>query len=74
MAAFLAMMRRLFLGAIIVSIMSICMKSQGILSPILPWGNTKSDYCQVCGYDGEIKINDNYEWECPVCQDRKSVV
>ena len=37
MAAFLAMMRRLFLGAIIVSIMSICMKSQGVLSPILPW-------------------------------------
>lgn len=29
--------------------------------------NTKSDYCQVCNYDGEIKINDNYEWECPVC-------
>ena len=29
--------------------------------------NTKSDYCQVCGYDGEIKINDDYEWECPVC-------
>ena len=29
--------------------------------------NTKSDYCQVCGYDGEILINDNYEWECPVC-------
>lgn len=29
--------------------------------------NTKSDYCQVCGFDGEIKINDNYEWECPVC-------
>ena len=29
--------------------------------------NTKSDYCQVCGYDGEIKINDNNEWECPQC-------
>ena len=29
--------------------------------------NTKSDYCQVCHYDGEIMINDNYEWECPVC-------
>ena len=29
--------------------------------------NTKSDYCQVCGYDGEILINDNLEWECPVC-------
>ncbi len=29
--------------------------------------NTKSDYCQVCGYDGEIKINDDNEWECPQC-------
>ena len=29
--------------------------------------NTKSDYCQVCGYDGEITINDDYEWECPNC-------
>lgn len=29
--------------------------------------NTKSDYCHVCGYDGEIKINDDNEWECPVC-------
>lgn len=29
--------------------------------------NTKSDYCQCCGYDGEIKINDNFEWECPQC-------
>ena len=29
--------------------------------------NTKSDYCQVCGYDGEIKINDDLEWECPQC-------
>ena len=29
--------------------------------------NTKSDYCQVCGYTGEIKINDNLEWECPEC-------
>ncbi len=29
--------------------------------------NTKSDYCQVCGFDGEIKINDNMEWECPNC-------
>lgn len=32
--------------------------------------NTKSDYCQVCGYDGEIMINDNYEWECPVCHNK----
>ncbi len=29
--------------------------------------NTKSDYCHVCGFDGEIKINDNFEWECPNC-------
>lgn len=29
--------------------------------------NTKSDYCHVCGYDGEIKINDKLEWECPQC-------
>lgn len=35
--------------------------------------NTKSDYCQVCGYDGEIKIvDDNGEliWECPNCGNR----
>jgi len=29
--------------------------------------NTKSDYCHVCGYTGEIKINDDFEWECPDC-------
>ena len=29
--------------------------------------NTKSDYCQVCGYDGEITINKDLEWECPCC-------
>ena len=29
--------------------------------------NTKSDYCHVCGFDGEIKINDKNEWECPQC-------
>jgi ribonucleoside-triphosphate reductase len=29
--------------------------------------NTKSDYCHVCGFDGEIQINDNNEWECPNC-------
>lgn len=32
--------------------------------------NTKSDYCQVCGYDGEIVIkeeNNKYIWECPNC-------
>ena len=32
--------------------------------------NTKSDYCQVCGYDGEIKIIDKdgkLDWQCPNC-------
>ena len=29
--------------------------------------NTKSDYCYECGFDGEIIINDNLEWECPNC-------
>ncbi len=29
--------------------------------------NTKSDYCHVCGFDGEIEIDDNYEWVCPNC-------
>ncbi len=29
--------------------------------------NTKSDYCHVCGFDGEIVINENLEWECPQC-------
>ena len=32
--------------------------------------NTKSDYCHVCGFDGEIIINDNNEWECPVCHNK----
>ena len=32
--------------------------------------NTKSDYCMVCGYDGEIIINDNNEWECPQCHNK----
>lgn len=35
--------------------------------------NTKSDYCQVCGYDGEIKIvtdNGRLEWQCPNCGNR----
>ena len=37
--------------------------------------NTKSDYCHVCGYDGEIIINDDNEWECPQChnKDRKKM-
>ena len=29
--------------------------------------NTKSDYCQVCGFDGEILIDENLEWYCPNC-------
>ena len=29
--------------------------------------NTKSDYCQKCGYTGEILINDDLEWYCPNC-------
>ena len=35
--------------------------------------NTKSDYCQVCGYDGEIKIVEDdgkLVWECPKCSNR----
>ena len=32
--------------------------------------NTKSDYCHVCGWDGEITINDNNEWECPQCHNK----
>lgn len=29
--------------------------------------NTKSDYCQCCGFDGEIIINEDLQWECPNC-------
>ena len=29
--------------------------------------NTKSDYCHICGFNGEITINDNNQWECPNC-------
>ena len=32
--------------------------------------NTKSDYCHVCGYDGEIMINEDNEWECPNCHNK----
>ena len=36
--------------------------------------NTKSDYCQVCGYDGEIMIVEDEDgklvWECPNCHNR----
>ena len=43
--------------------------------------NTKSDYCQVCGYDGEIQISEDPDgkliWECPNCgnkdQDKMNV-
>ena len=33
--------------------------------------NTKSDYCHECGFDGEIIINDNNEWECPNCGNKE---
>lgn len=32
--------------------------------------NTKSDYCQACGYTGEILIDDKLEWYCPNCGNR----
>ena len=36
--------------------------------------NTKSDYCEVCGFDGEIKIvkdeHNKLIWECPNCGNR----
>ena len=32
--------------------------------------NTKADYCHVCGFDGEIIINDDLEWECPQCHNK----
>ncbi len=35
--------------------------------------NTKSDYCQICGFDGEIEINEDdgkLVWECPQCGNR----
>ena len=32
--------------------------------------NTKSDYCQVCGFDGEILLDENLEWYCPNCGNR----
>lgn len=32
--------------------------------------NTKSDYCQKCGFDGEILIDDDMEWYCPNCGNR----
>jgi len=32
--------------------------------------NTKSDYCHECGFDGEIQLNENNEWECPQCHNK----
>lgn len=32
--------------------------------------NTKSDYCQKCGFDGEMQIDDELEWYCPNCGNR----
>jgi len=32
--------------------------------------NTKSDYCHICGFDGEIIVNDDFNWECPQCHNR----
>ncbi|MDR1465562.1 MAG: anaerobic ribonucleoside-triphosphate reductase [Oscillospiraceae bacterium] len=32
--------------------------------------NTKSDYCHQCGFDGEILVNDEFEWECPQCHNK----
>lgn len=32
--------------------------------------NTKSDYCQECGFDGEIILNGELEWECPQCHNK----
>ena len=32
--------------------------------------NTKSDYCHECGFDGEIIVNDDNEWECPACHNK----
>lgn len=32
--------------------------------------NTKSDYCHECGYDGEMEINEDLEWECPQCHNK----
>ena len=33
--------------------------------------NTKADYCLSCGYDGEIKLDDKYEWYCPQCGEKR---
>lgn len=49
--------------------------NQGVVTINLPdiALSSKSDYCQVCGYDGEIKIvdeNNELIWECPNCGNR----
>ena len=36
--------------------------------------NTKSDYCHVCGFDGEIIINDDLEWKCPNCGNKNQTL
>ena len=59
------------------------LKFEGMFQQLSPGGaisnimyaelNTKSDYCQVCGYDGEIKIVEDdgkLVWECPNCGNR----
>jgi len=32
--------------------------------------NTSSDYCHQCGFDGEIQVNEDFEWECPQCRNK----
>ncbi|MEG0712863.1 MAG: anaerobic ribonucleoside-triphosphate reductase, partial [Niameybacter sp.] len=32
--------------------------------------NTKSDCCHLCGFEGEITINESLEWECPSCHNK----
>ena len=32
--------------------------------------NTKSDYCSECGFDGEIKLSEEGDWECPQCHNK----
>ncbi len=32
--------------------------------------NTRSDVCHVCGYEGEIVVNEDMEWECPQCHNK----
>lgn len=29
--------------------------------------NTKSDFCQVCNFEGEMTMNEEYKWVCPNC-------